>query len=118
MLFACDSTIEAAAVLSAPFENGVLGRTTRIDLEGHVGFARSLGEGRYLAALTRELVIVDGNGSITRSGVLLPRGSPLRRWGRGSTRAPRHWKPLPGRSPTGAELADSARIRCHADRAR
>lgn len=67
--------IEAGRILSAPWVDGDLGPATSIATGEYVGVAFPIGGGRYIAALTRELAIVDADGGIQRSRPLTPEGT-------------------------------------------
>ncbi len=69
--------IEAGRILSAPWSDGEgrVGVASSISIGEYVGCAVPLAHGRALAALTRQLAIVDADGTIRRSRELVPQGS-------------------------------------------
>lgn len=72
--------IEAGAILQASLVEGdsddiaTIGEPTRLELGAYVGFAVPAGGGRVLAGVTRELAIVEPDGTASRSAALLPEG--------------------------------------------
>jgi sugar lactone lactonase YvrE len=70
--------LEAGRILSAQWADGRaewLGEVTSISVGEQVGCVFPLGGGRFLAALTRELAIVDAGGVVERSRPLTPEGT-------------------------------------------
>lgn len=69
--------LEAGRILSAPWadEHGGLGEVASVSVGEQVGCVFPIGGGRFLAALTRELAIVDGDGVVERSRPLTPKGT-------------------------------------------
>ena len=69
--------LEAGRILSAPWadERPGLGEVTSVSVGEQVGCVFPIGDGRFLAALTRELAIVDARGVVERSGALTPEGT-------------------------------------------
>lgn len=65
--------IEEGLILSAPYD-GVLGPITTIDVGELIGCAIPISRGRYLCGLESQLAIVNRDGTIERSGQLIPRG--------------------------------------------
>lgn len=67
--------IEAGCILTARWADGALVAPTRVDVGEYVGCAIPLGHGRVLAALTRQLALVEADGTIRRSRELIPAGT-------------------------------------------
>ncbi len=67
--------LEAGRILTAGWADGRLGEVSSVSVGEQVGCAFPIGGGRYLAALTRELAIVDASGVIQRSAALTPEGT-------------------------------------------
>ncbi|NEN05591.1 SMP-30/gluconolactonase/LRE family protein [Diaminobutyricibacter tongyongensis] len=69
--------LEAGRILSAPWidERAALGAVTSVSVGERVGCVFPIGGGRFLAALTRELAIVDAEGVTERSVALTPEGT-------------------------------------------
>ena len=67
--------LEAGRILSAAWADGRLGEIASVSVGEQVGCAFPIGGGRFLAALTRELAIVDASGAIQRSRALTPHGT-------------------------------------------
>lgn len=67
--------LEAGRILSAPWVDGRLGEVASVSVGEQVGCAFPIGGGRYVAALTRELAIVEADGTIRRGSALTPEGT-------------------------------------------
>ena len=67
--------LEAGRILSALWADDRLDDVTSVSVGEQVGCAFPIGDGRFLAALTRELAIVDATGTIQRSAALTPEGT-------------------------------------------
>jgi sugar lactone lactonase YvrE len=69
--------LEAGRILTAPWddERAALGEVASVSVGEQVGCVFPLGDGRFLAALTRELAIVDAGGVVARSAELTPPGT-------------------------------------------
>ena len=67
--------IEAGCILTARWAGGALEVPSRVDVGEYVGCAIPLGHGRVLAALTRQLALVEADGTIRRSRELIPVGT-------------------------------------------
>ena len=67
--------IEAGLVLTAPWADGSLTPLARVETHEYVGCAIPLRRGRTLVALTRQLALVEADGTIRRSRELVPAGT-------------------------------------------
>ena len=67
--------IEAGCILTARWADGALEAPSRVEVGEYVGCAIPLGHGRVLAALTRQLALVEADGTILRSRELIPAGT-------------------------------------------
>ena len=67
--------IEAGRILTARWADGALGAPAGVDVGEYVGCAIPLGHGRVLAALTRQLAVVEADGTMRRSRELVPAGT-------------------------------------------
>jgi len=67
--------IEAGLVLTGRWADGALAAPARVDTGEQVGCAIPLSHGRTLVALTRQLALVEADGTIRRSRELIPAGT-------------------------------------------
>ena len=67
--------IEAGRILTARWADGALATPASIDVGEHVGCAIPLNAGRMLAALTRQLGVIEADGTILRSQELIQAGT-------------------------------------------
>ncbi|MET0885684.1 MAG: SMP-30/gluconolactonase/LRE family protein [Mycetocola sp.] len=64
--------IEEGLVVSAPYQDGVLGELTTIEVGGVVGCAIPLGDGRFLVSLESWIGILHPSGRLEKSRALIP----------------------------------------------
>jgi sugar lactone lactonase YvrE len=67
--------IEAGRILTARWADGALSAPTSIDVGEYVGCAVPLNDGRVLTALTRQLGVIEADGTTTRSRELISAGT-------------------------------------------
>lgn len=67
--------IEAGRILTARWADGALSAPASIDVGEYTGCAIPLNDGRMLAALTRQLGVIEADGTITRSRELISAGT-------------------------------------------
>ena len=67
--------IEAGRILTARWADGALATPASIDVGEYVGCAIPLNAGRMLAALTRQLVVIEADGTAVRSRELIQAGT-------------------------------------------